>query len=178
MLWLWALLLANIAIAQPVYRGEVYASLERSSVWDDEGSLGSGVGFAGTLGWRLTPKLGLELNVDHFNHKREFSFATVEGSGTFLTGDVMYHFRTGRVQPYVLGGGGFVHYVRESGFAPGPERSGNGPALNFAVGLKGFITERISIRPEWRLGYATNISAAFEPPLYYQRISVGVGYRW
>lgn len=174
-----ALLLAGVCCAQSQYRAEAYGALGRSWIGDDEGSLGSGVSVTGTAGWRFTPRFGVEMNVDWYQHKREFTSATIEGNGVMVTGDFLYHFRgQSRVQPYVLFGGGLAHYVRESSFGPGPERSGNGGILNAATGLKIFVTDRWIIRPEWRIGLGRGFGSAFEPPLYYQRFSLGAGYRW
>lgn len=178
MKWAALLVFTSVVSAQSPHKIEIYGSLGRAFVGDDEGSLGSGWSVAGALGWRPTPRLGIELNVDRFHHLRDLSFAIPEGNGTFVTGDALFHFRSGRVQPYILGGGGFVRYTRVAGFAPLPIVNATGPALNAAFGVKGYLTSRIVLRPEWRLGYVSDVGNAIEPPLFYQRISVGIGYTW
>lgn len=179
MRWVGLLFIAGSCYAQAEYRAEAYGAVGRSWVGDDEGSLGSSVSMAGTAGWRFTPGFGVELNLDWFQHRREFTSASIEGHGLMATGDLLYHFRgRSRVQPYVLFGAGLARYVRERSFGPGPERSGNGSIWNAATGVKVFVSDRIAIRPEWRIGMGRGFGSSFEPPLYYQRFSVGVGYRW
>lgn len=169
------LLLGSVASAQE--RAEVYGHVGTASNWDDEGSIGRGVTFGGSIDWRVLPRLALELDIDHFQNKRDFSFISVKGSGTFVTGNVLFHFTTGKVQPYVLAGGGVLNYKLEQGFAPGVSASATSGALNFGFGVKGMLPGGWIVRPEIRAAASSSIKS-IEPPLLHGRISVAIGYRW
>jgi hypothetical protein len=167
---------ATAAGAQ-TYRSEIYGHAGWGSTWDDEGSIGDGPSAAVNVSRRLTRKIAVEGDFGYFRHVREFPLATVKGSAATLTGNFVYHFTKGRVQPYVLVGAGMMIYN------PDPRLdsdSATGWAWGFGTGIKGYITERISIRPEWRVavGQPSRSSGGPEPPISHSRITVGLGYRW
>jgi hypothetical protein len=169
--------LAAVASAQTRYPNEIHAHVGGGWVYDDEGSLGTGVSIAANLARRLTSKVAVEGELNYFQHKRELSFATWRGSGAFATGNLVYHFSRSRFQPYVLAGIGLIVYSPDTG-APNTGTSA-GWTWGFGTGVKGFITERISIRPEWRVyvGHPERNNGP-EPPISHSRITVGLGYRW
>ena len=160
---------------QPAIAGEVYGFLGRSWNGDDEGSIGAGLTGGGSLGWRPTQRFAVEAEVEHFRHSRELPAAAVRGEGTFVTGNALYHFARGRMQPFLLAGLGMAHYALTSDFSGAPGRSGNGVAVTVGVGFKSFLTPRLAVRPEIRLSGA-NIERTIEPPLVHLRLSVGLGY--
>ena len=139
---------AALACAQISRPTEAYGHAGWGSAWDDEGSIGSGISAGLNIGHRLTPKVAVEGDFNYFRHKREFSFATWKGTGAVLTGNLVYHFTSGRVQPYVLVGAGLMMYNPDLTLETD---SSTGWAWGFGAGVKGFLTERVSIRPEWRV---------------------------
>jgi opacity protein-like surface antigen len=168
--------LAAVAAGQTRYPNEIHAHAGGGWTYDDEGSIGTGVSVAGNLTRRLTSKVAVEGDVNYFRHKRELSFAVWKGTGVFATGNLLYHFTRSRVQPYVLAGIGLMVYNPD--FAAESDNS-TGWAWGFGFGIKGFITDRVSVRPEWRvyLGHPERNNGP-EPPISHSRITVGVGYRW
>jgi opacity protein-like surface antigen len=177
------LLLAPAALAQnQERRGEVFGSLGGAKAYDDEGSIGKGLDIAGGVGFRLTPKVGIEAQVNHFDYERNFaSGVRFAGTAVFTTANLLYHFSTSKAQPYVVGGVGFVHHENRTRFPgiefPG-ERTTNGFASNFGAGVKIFLNQKISIRPEFRVFIGDTAGSGVEPPFSVGRASVAVAYHW
>jgi opacity protein-like surface antigen len=168
--------LASTASAQTRYPNEIHAHAGGGWTYDDEGSIGTGVSVAANVARRLTTKVAVEGELSYFRHKRDLSFAIWKGTGAFATGNLLYHFSSSRVQPYVLAGIGLMIYKPD--FSVETDSSA-GWAWGFGFGVKGFVTERISIRPEWRVyvGHPQRNNGP-EPPISHSRITVGLGYRW
>jgi hypothetical protein len=164
-------------------RWEVFGTIGAATTLDDEGGRGKGVDLGGGFGVRATRRIGLEVAINRIHHKREFSFSGVlfEGTGTFMTGNVIYYFSDSRAQPYVTGGAGFIRHEDRSRIGPGPAPpaiAANGFACNVGVGVKAFITRHVSLRPEFRVfgGYPRN--GGVEPPFGVFRGSISLGYHW
>jgi opacity protein-like surface antigen len=177
------LLLAPTVLAQNyASRGEVFGSIGGGKTYDDEGSLGSGFDVGGGVGFRLTPRFGVEGQINRLDYKRDFSSGVrFEGTALFTTANVLYHFTTSQAQPYVIGGLGFVHHENRSRF-PGdnslPTRTSNGFAKNFGAGVKIFLNKKFSLRPEFRVFLGDTAGSGVEPPFSVGRGSVAFSYHW
>lgn len=154
---------ATVAGAQSAYRTEVFGSVGVSEYVFRLGSPVRAVNFGGGVGFRpfsvdrspFLRMLGLEFEA---NGGR---VSTGNGSVTqaYFTGNALLHAPLGRVEPYLVLGGGMSH------------RLDSNRALDVGVGAKVFVSPRVSIRPEFR-GFGAEYNAI------YARISVGAGYHW
>lgn len=180
------------------YKGEVFAKVGYGSLADDEGSRGRGVVAGGGIGCRLTPRWGLDFEVSRIDGRRETSSFEMDGYALLAGGAVNYHLiKEGKVQPYLRLGVTYGHYdgkfVRKAiipppGFPATPEsvRSGKQSFLgpDFGFGFKIFMTERVSIRPEFRLAALQGLKRydpardILERPLFAGWLSIGIGYHW
>jgi len=164
------------------YRGEAFGSIGYVKVADDEGGLGGGISGGGGAGLRLTPRFGVEFEVNSLRNRTTFSGNSVEfaGSGFVASGSGLVFLRGGRVQPYLAFGVGALHYTSDNRFpdAPRVKRSGTGAAGNAGVGTLIFINPHISLRPDLRLiaGKAGGIEVIEGPVML--RASIGLGYHW
>jgi opacity protein-like surface antigen len=182
-----ALILALLSLASTARAQdgaiEAYGVIGGGRTYDDEGSVGNGIAGGGNVGFRFAQKAGVELDVNHFRHEREVAGGALlfRGHGTYVTGNVLYHFSNSRVRPYVLGGLGLLHYTNQSRVLPDqqPDGSSSGFALNFGFGIKGFLAGGFVLRPEVRIysGRGKTIRGV-EPPLSNIRFSIGCGYAW
>jgi hypothetical protein len=183
--WL-VLLLFSLAVpagfSQTVsYPYSVFGQIGGAKVYDDEGSLGSGLYAGGGVGYRFHRRFEVEGEISRFSHERSigggaFKFA---GTGTFGAGNLLFFFKSGRAQPYLLGGVGLLHYNNRSTLSALPEASSTGFAGSAGFGVLAFLTPRVSLRPEVRvsMGGGTLFSGV-EPPLAVLRYSVTIGYHW
>jgi hypothetical protein len=120
--------------AQPNRRLLAGGSIEYARITDDESFLGSGLGAAGTVGWRFTDATSLEVEAGRTRHRRDLGLFAVardaqgrldalpytqrwEGTATFVVASVAHAFGSGSVRPVVWGGGGFM---RHGGTVRGP----------------------------------------------------------
>jgi opacity protein-like surface antigen len=163
-------------------RGEIFGSVGGGKAYDDEGSIGKGVDFGGGIGYRLTPRFGIEGQVNRISYNRDLPLsARFEGTAVFTTANVLYHFTTSKAQPYVIGGLGFVHHENRARFAEESTtfiRSTNGIATNFGAGVKIFLSKKFSLRPEFRVFIADTKGSGVEPPFSVWRGSIGFSYHW
>ena len=162
-------------------RGEVYGQIGAGVTYDDEGSIGNGIAGGGGVGFRFTRRLGVEFDLNAFRHERNFSFGRLTGSGQFFTGNLIYHFTKGRVQPFILAGAGGLHSRLESPFSGTLVfRETTGFAGDAGAGVKIFANERLSIRPEVRVyaGGSTPNFTSNDAFVSHLRVSIGVGYHW
>lgn len=113
------------ALAQPAGRLLAAGTIEYARMTDDESLLGSGVGVAGSVGWRFTGATSLEVEVGRTRHRRDFGLYAVvrdaqgridaipfterwEGTATFVVASVAHAFGSGAVRPVLWGGGGVM----------------------------------------------------------------------
>ena len=118
-------LVPGIARAQSASRFAFAGTLDYTRITDDESFLGSGIGGAGTLGWRLTEATSLEVEVGQTRHVRDLALHAVvhdaqgrfdgvpytqrwEGTSTFVLALVAHAFGSGSVRPVIWGGGGVM----------------------------------------------------------------------
>jgi opacity protein-like surface antigen len=170
-LWLAVVLLAAPLAAQQ-RKADVFGLIGVGKVYDDEGSLGRGVAGAGGIGLRLTKRLGVEGEVNAFSTKRDFGriVPPFQHSGAHVMANALAHFGPQRSQFYLLGGVGLLHVKNKS-----TDRSDNGFNVGLGFGMKIFATERLYIRPDFRI-FGGSTSQAVESPFTMLRIGVGLGY--
>jgi hypothetical protein len=179
------LLLAPAALAQDMERrAEVFGSLGGGRVYEDEGVRGNGLEIGGGVGYRITPRFSVEGQVSGVSYKRDFrSGVRFEGTAVFVTGDVLFHFSTSKVQPYALFGMGLSHDKRRSQF-PGvefsPQPTVNGLAMRFGAGVKIFLNKKYSLRPEFGFAAGSNegTNQNFEQFIAVGRASLAFTYHW
>jgi hypothetical protein len=191
-LLLLAVTLAVPGFAQnPSYKGEVYGNIGYGLLSDDEGSRGRDVVFGGGIGYRFSRRWGLAIEASRNGHYRETASFAMDGYAALVGGALQYHLLAeSKAQPYLRFGLSYARY--EGRFIlkpPTPPGSGiNGTQSfigpDFGAGVKIFATERISVRPEFRVaplrglrGYAPHRDVV-EPPLFATWFSVGIGYHW
>jgi hypothetical protein len=170
-----ALILATVPVAaQWGFKREVFGAVGAGSTYDDEGSLGRGINGGGGIGYRLTPRLGFEAEVNAFRSKRDFGppIAPFEHSGAHFMGNALLHVNRGRAQFYLIGGAGVLHIHNT-----GTNRSHNGLSIDLGLGIKIFVTPHVYIRPDAR-AYVGSGGSAAESPFSDLRIAAGAGYSW
>jgi opacity protein-like surface antigen len=178
----WGVLLAGSAPAsgQDFLRKEVFGVIGVGKTYDDEGSLGKGINGGGGFGYRLSRRFGAELEVNAFKTRREFASVVpaYESNGVHIMANGLLYLNQGRTQGYLIFGAGLLHFRNTMGFAGVDfDRSGNGLAVGIGAGLKIFVKERLSLRPEFRI-YGGAAGGAVEPPFTDMRASMGLGYHW
>jgi hypothetical protein len=177
-----SVLAAGIASAQGfVHKYSVFGQGGVARIFDDEGSLGSGYYFGGGLGYRFHRRLGAEFDVFRFRHERDVAGGRLQfaGTGTYVTGNVLFYLSQAAVQPYLLGGIGGFRYTNRSNPQTTPETSSTRLAGSAGFGLQAFVTSRVALRPEVRLMIGgARMAGGVEPPISALRFSMGVGYHW
>jgi hypothetical protein len=116
------LLLPAAAGAQESVAGapmSVYASLGIGR-FNSDGSQGNGPDLGGGFAYQFSQRFAASVEIDYWRHKRELSAdSTHEGSGLFVTGNlVVYFFPKRQHQLYLLGGGGLGRYHRRDLLEP------------------------------------------------------------
>jgi len=171
----------HLACAADGYlRNEIFGAVGIGAAYHDEGSLGSGLNGGGGFGYRLSRRFGLEAEVNAFRTTRDYSslYPPFQASGVHAMGSGLLYLNRGRAQTYLIFGAGLMHVSNATGFAGAqPGSSTDGLAANVGAGIKIFVTEHLSLRPEFRI-YAGNSRGAVEPPLGVLRLSLGIGYHW
>jgi opacity protein-like surface antigen len=115
-------------------------------------------GFHVRAGYRVHPHIAVEARYEHY-----LNFETDPGTGTgigapnnglghfegwSITGNVKGFILTGRWQPYVLFGMGYLDINYPGPNRGGDARPGDDFAMRFGVGMDAHLTEHISIGPE------------------------------
>lgn len=176
------LLLAASLPAQNRGRHEIFGHAGFNKAYDDEGSVGGGLSGGGSFGYRLTPRLAVEIDINALQHERDIAGPdlTFRGNAAFVTGNLAYHFSDSRIQPYVIGGTGFSRYQARGSFENQLVRfTENGLAINAGGGIKGYITDHIVLRPEIRYySGGTGDIPGLDGFVHSLRVSVGLGYVW
>jgi hypothetical protein len=151
LLFVLSLSLTTGAFAQTDSRASVAGTISASQTWDDEGSLGKGIGAGGRVDWRLFGNTSVEGSVDFLAHDRSGGFFQSEGNSTLLSVSLVQRFGHATAQPYVLGGVGLVHHSGTTQFEDlAFRRNSTDPAFHFGGGVAVKINERFEIGPEAR----------------------------
>jgi hypothetical protein len=161
-------------IAQQPGRADIFGLIGLGKVYDDEGSLGSGVNLGGGIGYRLRKRLGVEAEVNAFRSERDFGAfpPPFRFSGFQVMGNALSHFGPPRAQFYILGGLG-VMGVRNRNRDVADTQFG----IGFGVGMKIFASEHIYIRPDLRI-FGRGGSNLVGDPITVLRVGIGAGYSW
>jgi opacity protein-like surface antigen len=168
--------LATGAFAQDS-RASVGGTISASQTWDDEGSLGKGLGAGGRVDWRLFGNTSVEGSVDLLTHDRSGGFFQSEDTSTLVGASLVQRFGHQAVQPYVLGGVGLVHHSGTTQFQDlVSRRTSTDRAFHFGGGLAVKINERFEIGPEARF-YVINAGNGSDPA-WASRIGGRVGMRF
>jgi len=185
----------SVAGAQSLPREvSVYGLASRASTWDDEGSLGSGMGLGGGITVGLTTAVAVEVDLLRGRHERMTSDGGLRWQGTpiIATAGVRYRFGGGRVRPYVSGGAGVLRYsgsfteARPIRLPPGAttadypmrtvSRSGSAFVMAGGLGVEIDIANGWFVQPDARL-VLTNPDNP-QPLFFVTRSGVSFGYRW
>jgi opacity protein-like surface antigen len=165
----------NALAAENQYKVELFGSVGVSGIHDDESYLGSGMNFAGGVDFRLSHRMGLELEVDHARFSRDFaSGVRFEGNATVYGGNLQFYFPRSNFEPYLFGGAAVTHFDQTGTFPEGDvfESTQDTFTIQFGGGVRFFIMQRISLRPEFRWSWN---EISFVNQL---RGSLAIGYSW
>ena len=169
----------NAAGQDPRMRAEVFAGAGVSRVGGDEGSLGTGPCLVGGFGFRIAPRVSIEVDVMRARHERSIAGGPLEGTAAGVFGNVVYHFAAGRTQIFVVGSAGLLSSRTTHTYAPagGPDVTFSSQDDNFAwgggAGIKIFLARQLSLRPQFRIVFseATGVMGLAVT-------SVAMGYHW
>jgi hypothetical protein len=183
-------------------RISVFGSVGYNGQWDDESRLGQSVAVSGGVGYRITSRLSVEGLVNRLEHRRDLLFysvshdaadnptatpapATLTGSATYLLGQVRYVFSTSRVQPYVAGAIGVMHYSGNGWAAVFPPVLGQPttpsgvsvttPAIGGTGGVDVVVNRRVTIGPYFGLLMSNNDEAGTKNALH-GGVRIGLGW--
>ena len=134
----------------------ISVTIGRGKTWDDEGSIGSGTWAGGGVAWRFRPHLSVGADVERIGHDRDTTGLRWSGRTVLASANVMFHFATRGVSPYVGGGfGGAFHEGRIVDRFVTPARtttrSSTSTMVFGASGLEIPIGDRFAVSPELRL---------------------------
>jgi hypothetical protein len=160
----------------------VFGSVGWGRWWDDEGAPIGGVHGGGGIGRRLLPQFAVEGEVIAFRGTRGYPGPTSphRETGQLFTGNgLLYIFRRGHAQVFVLLGAGAAHSTTEVSFGEYHNRSsGTGFIANAGLGVKASLSQHVALRPEVRVIAGTTGSSAIEPFSAGLRLSMGFEYQW
>ena len=157
---------------------EVFAGAGVSRMGGDEGSLGSGFSVVSGVGYRVTPRLSLEVDLTRAQHDRNIAGGALEGTGTGVFGDLVYHFGEGRTQVFVAGSLGVLNSdITQSYPIAGVTQTFTRDESSFAWGggggVKIFLKPQLSLRPQFRLIFSEETGVMGQATG-----SVAVGFHW
>ena len=157
---------------------EVFAGAGVSRMGGDEGSLGSGPSVVSGFGYRVTPRLSLEVDLTRAQHERNIAGGPLEGTAAGVFGDLVYHFAEGRTQVFVVGSLGVLKSdITQTYPIAGGTRTFTSDESSFAwgggAGVKVFLKPQISLRPQFRLVFSEKTGVMGQATG-----SVAVGFRW
>ncbi len=99
---------------------EIFVSTGVVQLWDDEGSLGSGIPIGAGIGFKLPHGWGVEALADTQKAKRNFdSGVRFDATVTAARARIMKYFGGGRAQPYAGGGLGVTRITSTREFPTG-----------------------------------------------------------
>lgn len=154
-------------------RGGITASFDATILFGTT----SGVGVGGALGYRLHPRIALEGQFEWQGNQSVTLFATSGSLSRWdATGNAKLFLATGRFQPFIVGG---VGYVRGSGSCVGDFCTGGGAAADsflarLGLGLDVYITKNIGIYAEGAYMWATSDVAPGESFPDFGTVGAGV----
>jgi hypothetical protein len=144
----------------------------------DEGSLGSGPSVVSGFSYRVTRRLSVEVDLTRAQHERNIAGGLLEGTGTGVFGDLVYHFGEGRTQVFAVGSLGLLRsdvtqtYPSASG-TQSVTRDESSLAWGGGAGAKVFLKPQISLRPQFRLVFSEQTGVMGQATG-----SAAVGFHW
>jgi len=176
--WLWLAILFASGRAmgqQGRPRLEAFFGVGASRVGEDERSLGSGPSVLGGFGVRLIRGAALEAELIHNRHDRKVALTQIQGTTTGAFVNVVYHVGQGRTRFFALGSIGGLNY--RTNIADRTVVTRRRESTDFAwgggLGVKVFLTPRLSLRPQFRYVFSETSGI-----LGHITVSVAVGYHW
>jgi hypothetical protein len=159
-------------------RFEIFAGGGVARMGGDEGSLGTGPSVLGGFGFRVTPRLSVEVDLTRAQHERSIAGGPLEGTASGLFGDLLYHFGEGRTQVFVAGSVGVLHSeITQTYPAAGGTQTFTSDESDLAwgggAGVKVFLSPQFSLRPQFRLVLSEKTGV-----LGQATGSVAVGFHW
>lgn len=166
---------------------EVYARVGSGTLYDDEGSLGSGTSGAGGLAWQSSPRWGFGFELEGMGNRRDgFASGYIEGDGLMGTGLVyLYLFPEARHQLYLSGGVGVLHYRRQQLLPVTIDEQVVDlfrDDTETQVGWRGALGARFNLHPRWTLRVEGSLFTAetevVEAPFTWLQLAAGLGFRF
>ncbi|HEY7162373.1 MAG TPA: outer membrane beta-barrel protein [Acidobacteriota bacterium] len=133
------------------------------------------------LGFRKSAHVGFRGDVNYFGDSRDHIAYPYDINLWDYGGDFIYYFNDSRQQPYVFGGARVLNYheISDAPSLPGVgEINVNSLGLDFGVGVHGYLSHNISIRPEFRIVYDADLDEHNDVHSYLFNFSAAVAYHW
>jgi len=125
------------------------------ALWSDASvEVKSPLGLGARVGYRLHPRVAGELQLQWFSNANVElddgvnATEAVKFKTLALTGNLKGYLFTGRVQPFLLAGGGFLEFDARDKLNLGIKTKGEGVALRLGGGVDLYINENIAVTVE------------------------------
>jgi len=117
-------------------------------LFDDQGNsrTGNSGGFHVQAGYRFHARAAAEIRYEYY-HEFDVDPGHIDGWSTTL--NLKGYLLTGRFQPYALLGMGFLSAGGSAGNDPEAAHPSNGFGMRFGAGFDAYVTENLSIGPEF-----------------------------
>jgi len=184
----WPAAAQALAQSSPEHPFEVYVRGGLGTLYDDEGSLGSGASVSGGFTWQPSPRWGLGVEIEDMGNERDgFAGGFIEGDG--LMGAAVAHLYLlpeSTHQIYLAGGVGVLQYRRRQ-FLPDVTIDGVRTDLfrddtETTLGWRGALGARFNLHPRWTLRAEGSFFCAetevVEAPFAWLQLSAGIGFRF
>ena len=153
---------------------EVFGQIGYGKAWDDDGSLGAGVVYGGTVTLPLSPRWAVDLDVQHNRTTYDASAGHTFGTRRTLVSPAILY-RRGSDRVYWFAGGGFGGridhmYARGAAGHLAFGRSENGTAIPGRTGVVGSVTKHLLVRADL---YVVVVHVAPDVG-----VKLGIGYRF
>jgi hypothetical protein len=97
------------------------------------------------FGYRFNKWVSTDLHIERY---QEFDAPPGEVNGWAVGLDGRSYFMHGPIQPFALFGISYLDMETTNNTAPNPEKTDDGPALRFGIGMDWFMTPRIVFSPD------------------------------
>lgn len=158
-----------------IYAVELFSQGDRNSTPvaynKDGGDVDNSGGFYVEAGYRILPNLAVDARYSYYN---EFDADPGQIDAWSLTANAKGYILTGRFQPYVLVGLGYLAGNGSGGNQAAVANPGDGFMMRFGGGFDGYITEHLSMGPE--IAYVMPFGGASNLDMI--EISAGLKYKF
>jgi hypothetical protein len=133
------------------------------------------------IAYRKLAHVGFRGDLNYFSDSRDRVAYPYDIHLWDFGADIIYYFSDSRHQPYTFGGARILNYHQVS---DAPSLSGvfetavNSLGIDFGVGIQSFITRSISIRPEFRFVYDTDLDEHNNAHSNMFSLTGAVAYHW